>query len=100
VPKKGTCDIFFPTHFRTLEQLYHTVGAHVKPNTQTTNISKQPDQSTSETRQTSEMRKRTTQILRNRNFMKLYANLEQTTTASGFNPLLEDYANMHFFVAE
>ena len=128
MPKKGTCDIFFPTHFRTLEHFYHAVAANVKPNRQTTSIRHQVNpespqhqstneqlaapqqnqttnkptqsQTTNELQYTNGIRKRNTRILSNRNFMKLYANLEHTTTASGFNPLLEDYVNMTFFVSE
>ena len=99
LPEKGTCDIFFPTHFRTLEQLYHAVAANVKVSReQTTNPLRHLDDQTTNPNQA--FNKKSTKILSNRKFMQIYAELEQTTALSGFNPLLEDYINMHFFVSE
>ena len=35
-----------------------------------------------------------------RNFMLEYANLNETLTMSGYNPLLEDYENTSFFLGD
>jgi hypothetical protein len=68
----GTYDIFFPTNFNLLAQLYHIV------------MKSSPDKS---------------QILSTKDFMKVNGNYALTRTKFGYNPLLDDFTNTSFFTA-
>lgn len=70
--EKGSCDIFFPTNFPALKHLY-------------CNISTRPFN--------------TVQLVKHSNFLQIHGNISKTVTKSGFNPLLEDYTNMIFFLS-
>ena len=61
--KPGMFDIFFPTDFRLLASVYQTLTG------------------------------RPVSVHSHRDFMAMFADLPSTRTVSGFNPLLEDYAN-------
>ncbi|KAL3143873.1 hypothetical protein ABBQ32_003691 [Trebouxia sp. C0010 RCD-2024] len=67
---QGTADIFFPTDFKLLHHLHHL--AH-QGETQG-------------------------QIMKTRAFMEQHADLNATRTQSGYNPLLEDFANTSFYL--
>jgi hypothetical protein len=42
----------------------------------------------------------TSSSMKSREFMKRYATLADTATASGYNPLLQDFSNTSFFVGQ
>jgi len=69
--KKGEYDIFFPTNFELLSKMY--------------------SQMTTPTKQG--------KVFTQHEFLKMYADPSKTRTLSGYNPLLEEYENMKFFVS-
>jgi hypothetical protein len=64
----GTCDIFFPTDFEALRHMHKQVC------------------------------QRESAVVKSRVFFETYANVGATATASGYNPMLEDYKNTSFLV--
>ena len=64
----GSCDIFFPTDFEALRHAHRRVCG------------------------------RESAVVKSRAFFETYANVGATATASGYNPLLEDYENTSFLV--
>ncbi|KAI5064689.1 hypothetical protein GOP47_0019384 [Adiantum capillus-veneris] len=81
---KGDADIFFPTDFQLLRQLdrhcYLSAQARAVPHI---TAHKAPRQSF---------------IVPVSKFMRQYADISKTETKDGFNPLLDDYSNMQFFL--
>eukprot|EP01125_Pyxidicula_operculata_P003652 TRINITY_DN1484_c0_g2_i1.p1 TRINITY_DN1484_c0_g2~~TRINITY_DN1484_c0_g2_i1.p1 ORF type:complete len:363 (-),score=61.52 TRINITY_DN1484_c0_g2_i1:1159-2247(-) len=69
--KIGDYDIFFPTNFSNLQILHTTLNPSVRSS-----------------------------IYSNKDFMKQHANLTSTRTKLGYNPLLQDFKNTAFFVAD
>ncbi|KAL1925426.1 uncharacterized protein VTP21DRAFT_309 [Calcarisporiella thermophila] len=67
----GWFDIFFPTNFELMRDIYHLVC--------------RPSQADS-----------TIKIMTHREFLERYADLERTSTRSGENPMLEFYGNHKF----
>lgn len=67
----GTYDIFFPTSFVLLSRIYQHVMNNESNN----------------------------EILSTKSFMKRYAFRHHTRTRLGYNPLLEDFSNTSFFIA-
>lgn len=65
--EEGKCDIFFPTDFAFLRRLYGMVT------------------------------KRHASVAKQQRFLAEYADLVETKTRSGYNPLLEEYPNMSMF---
>jgi hypothetical protein len=70
--EKGSCDIFFPTDFNTMKDLY----------CYTTN---RPA--------------RSVHVIKHAQFLRQYADYKKTSTQTGYNPLLEDYINMSFILS-
>lgn len=82
---RGTADIFFPTDFALLCELYRGAAAQHAQHAQQAQQTQQP-QVRAEHMGTAD-------------FMLRYCpDLSATCTASGYNPLLEDYSNSAFFV--
>ncbi|MCO5597832.1 hypothetical protein L7F22_051916 [Adiantum nelumboides] len=81
---KGDADIFFPTDFQLLRKLdrhsYLLAQARAAPHG---TVYKTPRQSF---------------IVPVSKFMRQYADISKTETKDGFNPLLDDYSNMQFFL--
>ncbi|EFC48299.1 hypothetical protein NAEGRDRAFT_78474 [Naegleria gruberi] len=71
---KGECDIFFATDFNIMQQVYSKVCQ---------------DQGGL----------RGSLVMKSSQFMKEYAEYENFTTKSGYNPLLKDYTNFSFFLS-
>lgn len=71
--KRGFFDIMFQTNFPVLSQLYKHLQKH-RPNC-SASVSSHPD------------------------LMKQYADLKKTRLRDGFNPLLDEYLNVHVFEA-
>jgi SAM-dependent MidA family methyltransferase len=65
----GSADIFFPTDFAMLDYVYHSVTGNKGV------------------------------VYSQYEFMTQYANYEATKTQRRFNPLLQDYANVQFFIS-
>ena len=68
--EKGKFDIFFPTDFKVFQKIYHQFFPS-----------------------------RASSILSNYEFMKRWADYKSTRTKSGFNPLLEEFQNVNFFLS-
>lgn len=66
----GLFDIFFPTDFKLLTRIHDFLFANKK-----------------------------SQIMKHGEFFKKYGKYENTTTKSGFNPLLEDFENVYFLLS-
>ncbi|KAK9785257.1 hypothetical protein WJX73_004359 [Symbiochloris irregularis] len=70
----GNCDIFFPTNFSALSQLYHkAAGSSVQTEAS---------------------------HLKTSDFMTAHADTAATRLRDGYNPLLEDFSNSSFFLAQ
>jgi SAM-dependent MidA family methyltransferase len=67
--EEGRCDIFFPTNFTLLQQMY------------------------------AELCGMQTRVMSQSDFLQLHAPVERAATRSGWNPLLEDYSNMSVLTA-
>jgi hypothetical protein len=74
----GLCDIFFSTDFRLLADLYKQLC----------------------TTHRSEIDSSDTQVLKHREFCLQYAEHEAMKTASGYNPILDDFSNVSFLIGE
>lgn len=76
----GSADIFFPTNFGALKAMYETeiFGCDQDPQ-----CARQVDVS----------------VRSSADFFKDYADLDITTTLSGYNPLIDDFTNTRVFVA-
>ncbi|QDZ22027.1 S-adenosyl-L-methionine-dependent methyltransferase [Chloropicon primus] len=74
----GSHDIFFPTNFSALRALYSGIM---------TSEAGTPGRVSAATRPSSE-------------FFKEFADLQMTTTMSGYNPLIEDFRNTQVFVGQ
>ena len=70
---KGWFDIFFPTQFELMQEMYALITASSK-------------------------QKRHTVVQTHREFLEKYGNVQATCTKSGENPMLENYQNMKFFL--
>jgi len=82
----GKADIFFPTDFQYLAHAYTRLPL----------ISNEDRQ-----KQTNEIKNnRSVSLLKQSQFMFKYAPYAKVQTKSRFNPLLEDYANMSFFITQ
>lgn len=83
---RGTADIFFPTDFPLLGTLYREAAQH-------------GSSSGSSSRSSASGKAVRAEHLDTADFMLRYSpDLAATRTASGYNPLLEDYSNSAFFV--
>jgi hypothetical protein len=78
VVNKGGADIFFPVDFAALKQLYKFYLHRENPAAQTRQVVK---------------------VVKSPSFLAMYADLNQTTTRSGYNPLIEDFWNTAFFLS-
>ena len=86
----GLCDILFPTNFAHLCSLYSSLappprsqpGAHDDGNN---------DSGTADTL-------RAPTSFTQRSFLEHFGEWERASTRCGYNPMLEDYANMRVFV--
>lgn len=67
------CQIFFPTNFQTLSRVYEAVMA------------KSPAEQ--------QKHKREVRVLSNAKFCEEFAEVEETATRNGYNPMLEDFSN-------
>ena len=79
--KRGQCDIFFPTNFQHLSDLWSRLQNHELIH----DDYKLGSSGTS-------------QVLDQKSFMSLYADLSRTRLKSGFNPLIDDYKNFKFML--
>ncbi|KAH7302780.1 hypothetical protein KP509_23G086700 [Ceratopteris richardii] len=83
---KGDADIFFPTDFQLLRQIDRHCYSSARANMQIhDDFSRAQRQSL---------------IVPVSEFMKKYADFSKTQTMDGFNPLLDDYSNMQFFLSK
>jgi hypothetical protein len=67
---EGSCDVFFPSDFPVFAKILDSL----------TN-------------------KTTTKVLSSKEFLRKYAAIENTKTMSGYNPMLEDFANTNFLLS-
>mmetsp|Transcript_12533 Transcript_12533/g.19933 ORF Transcript_12533/g.19933 Transcript_12533/m.19933 type:complete len:503 (-) Transcript_12533:75-1583(-) len=74
---QGQADIFFPTDFYFLEQMYKDVMSRARPDSPGVTVAGS---------------------LTHGAFFEAYADLPRLTTSNGDIPLLQDYSNMHVFV--
>jgi hypothetical protein len=68
--KRGLFDIFFPTDFEVMQGVYDQI----------------------------KRRKLKTSVLTHENFLRKYSASEKTRTQSGYNPMIEDFENVRFFL--
>lgn len=80
----GDADIFFPTDFQLLRKLDHYCYSTTR--------------TCAAERKISHVKHRQPLIVSVSQFMKQYAEISKTVTKDGFNPLLDDYSNMQFFL--
>lgn len=73
----GSADVFFPTCFQTLRAIDFVTSSR---NVQRSNA-------------------RLSSIVTTRQFMSEYADIQETTTGSGYNPLLQDFTNTKFLLS-
>lgn len=82
---KGDADIFFPTDFQLLQKLdcycYNTTRTH-----------------SGESKSSNGKGHCLSYIVPVSQFMKQFADMSRTSTKDGFNPLLDDYSNMQFYL--
>jgi hypothetical protein len=73
----GTVDVFFPTNFAAAQRLWERAKPSNRP-----------------------ARRGRVERMPNRTFMTLYAELARTKTMTTFNPLMDDFQNTAFLLAE
>ena len=84
-PKQGTSDIFFPTDFTQLQKMYEAIRLSLSD-------TRSMPQSDGTHRLEGGCRGEAI-VCMSRDFLESFADTKSTTTRSGYNPLLEDYAN-------
>jgi hypothetical protein len=91
----GQCDIFFPTDFAFLKHMYQRVVLRGAPARDSLNHFGMQ-------RGSNDLRvtplENTATVSRHADFLTMYAETAKTECRNGFNPMLEDYTNMVFFV--
>jgi hypothetical protein len=75
-PCEGTADIFFPTDFSLLQEMI-----------------RREQRKGSKIKGERDSHANTANIMPSSQFLKQYGDLSQTRTISGYNPMIEDYAN-------
>jgi len=85
----GSADVFFPTDFENLVTLDDAAFSEAR---------KRSDAS-GDSAQKLEKRTRRRQVMSTRAFMEKWADVRSTETRSGYNPLLQDFANTKFFLS-
>lgn len=75
----GTADIFFPTDFQQLNALYRHAADHAAVQNQAPAVVDARHASSKE-------------------FLQQLADMKQTATLSGYNPLIEDFQNTRIFL--
>ncbi|GAA5848871.1 hypothetical protein JCM8547_006372 [Rhodosporidiobolus lusitaniae] len=94
----GFFDIFFPTSFRTLAELYALVMSLPSLTTSQTSSHSSLSPSFFTARRTPGER-RTLQVYEHREFLERWAETDRTRTDDGSNPLLESYENARWVVS-
>jgi hypothetical protein len=74
----GTADVFFPTHFPSLEALWRESRRQAHGEGSAAKVS--------------------SEVLSTAEFMNLYADTKRTKTMTAFNPLVDDFRNTAFFL--
>jgi hypothetical protein len=70
---KGSCDIFFPTDFKFLQTMYALI---------------------------TRKKRHEMLVLTNQEFIKRYQDPTKTLTQSGYDPMMQEYVNMNYFLSE
>jgi hypothetical protein len=83
-----SADVFFPTHFPSTAQLWKASKLSNRPA-----LARRARNGTGEVTPTAE-------VMTTPMFMHLYAELKRTKTMSAFNPLLDDFHNTSFLLAD
>ncbi|PVU93513.1 hypothetical protein BB561_003237 [Smittium simulii] len=91
----GWFDIFFPTNFELLRDIYIAISKQFESPIINQNSQEDTVQLQSERNNTT----RNPQVLTHEEFAKIYADLDKTKTKSGENPMLELYKNNKFLLS-
>lgn len=94
--QKGLCDIFFSTDFNLMASLYQ----HICRNRHKIGNSANAPAGVNEEVKSGGDEIIGAVVLKHRDFCLTYADHEATKTSSGYNPILDDFSNVAFLIAE